>query len=71
MPVEDQNKQRNADLVMWKSLCKTVSFEILNQIDVHFSTFQIKVFFISKFLFGKIELNILVLTSIELLLFDP
>lgn len=70
MPVKDQNKQRNAELVIWKSLCKTISFEILNQIDAYFSTFQIKVF-ISKFLFGKIELNILILTSIELQVFDP
>lgn len=70
MPVKDQNKQRNAELVIWKSLCKTIFFEILNQIDAYFSTFQIKVF-ISKFLFGKIELNILILTSIELQVFDP
>lgn len=45
MSVEDQNKQRSAKLVMWKSLCKTISFEIMNQTDAHFSTFQIKVFY--------------------------
>lgn len=73
MPVEDQNKQRNAELVLWKSLCKTMSFEILSQIAAHFIISQkIKVFLkmLCKFLFEKMQLSILVLASIELQVFD-
>lgn len=67
MPAEDQNKRRNAELVMWKSLCKTMSFEIPSQTDAHFSMSR-KKWFLNipcTFLFEKMEFNILFLMSVK------